>query len=87
MYISLRIYIYLLFKGRINDVEVIAKHALTNLPDEGSIYYNMANSYGKAGKYAKSEKYYLRALELQPHNSNYYANIGKKGLIYMETDM
>ena len=55
----------------------VSMEALRHLPDEPSMYFNMANVYGKMAQFEKSEKYFLKALNIAPNSAKYYANLGK----------
>ena len=65
---------------RFDDVDLVAKEAMTSNPDEASLYYNYANTLGKADKYEASEKNFLKAIQLQPRVASYYANLGESFL-------
>ena len=72
------------YSGRIADLEVAAKEALTYIPEESSIYYNVANAFGKDGQYQESEKYFLHAIRLDPRNPGYHSNLGQFACFYFQ---
>ena len=51
--------------------------ALKHLPEESQLYFNIANVYGKKGLFDESEKYFLKAIQLNPKTAKFYANFGK----------
>ena len=51
--------------------------ALKYLPEEPQLHFNLGNVYGKQGKWAESEKYFLKAIKLKPGVPKFYANLGK----------
>ena len=63
-------------KKNYNKAITLANEALTVLSNDSGIHFNKANTLGKLGKYQESEKHFLKALKLDPNNSQYYANLG-----------
>lgn len=54
----------------------IANEALTHMPNDSGIHFNLANALGKAGEFQMSEKHFLEALKLNPTNPQYHTNLG-----------
>ena len=55
----------------------MSSEALHHNPNDASLQYNYANSLGKAGRYEQAEKYFLKAIKLEPDTATYHANLGK----------
>ncbi|XP_015604969.1 transmembrane and TPR repeat-containing protein 4 isoform X2 [Cephus cinctus] len=55
---------------------VAATEALKLIPDDASIYFNMANILGKAGKFVEAEKYFNGAISRDANNPTFYTNLG-----------
>lgn len=66
--------------GQIEKALQIIPKALTELPDSPSIYFAIANIYGKAEQYATAEQYFLQAISLFKDRVQaiHYANLGNK---------
>ncbi|XP_050432156.1 protein O-mannosyl-transferase TMTC4-like [Adelges cooleyi] len=68
--------------GELKRAENVARKALSILPDEPSLHFNMANILGKLNKYSESEKHFLTAIQLKNMTNNlkllalYHANLG-----------
>jgi Flp pilus assembly protein TadD len=60
-----------------NRAETIAQEALAVLPQEPSLHFNLANTLGKAGRFAEAEKHFKEAVGLDMKNAVYYTNLGK----------
>jgi Flp pilus assembly protein TadD len=57
--------------------ESVAQEALAILPQEPSLHFNLANTLGKAGRFAEAEKHFKEAVGLDTKNAVYYTNLGK----------
>ena len=57
--------------------ETVAQEALSILPMEPSLHFNLANTLGKAGRFAEAEKHFTEAIGLDMKNPVYYTNLGK----------
>jgi Flp pilus assembly protein TadD len=57
--------------------ESIAKEALTILPREPSLHFNLASTLGKTGRFVEAEKHFIEAISLDMKNAVYYTNLGK----------
>nr|CAD7604858.1 unnamed protein product [Timema genevievae] len=66
--------------GEMYRAELVAQEALSVLPMEPSLHFNLANTLGKAGRFAEAEKHFSEALALDPNNSVYYTNLGTNPL-------
>nr|CAD7441523.1 unnamed protein product [Timema bartmani] len=66
--------------GEMYRAELVAQEALSVLPLEPSLHFNLANTLGKAGRFAEAEKHFSEALALDPNNSVYYTNLGTNPL-------
>ncbi|CAH1782005.1 unnamed protein product [Owenia fusiformis] len=62
--------------GKTEQVEGIGKQALNIVPDAPTIHFNLANTLGKAARFSDSEKHFLRAIDLDSGNAQYWSNIG-----------
>ncbi|XP_033127047.1 protein O-mannosyl-transferase TMTC4-like isoform X1 [Anneissia japonica] len=62
--------------GQFDTAESVAEEALKHLPQEPSIYFALANVYGKSAKYENAEKNYLKAIQLSPSVASYHGNLG-----------
>jgi Flp pilus assembly protein TadD, contains TPR repeats len=60
-----------------DKAESIAQEALTILPQEPSLHFNLANTLGKAGRFAEAEKHFMEAIGLDMKNALYYTNLGE----------
>jgi Flp pilus assembly protein TadD len=60
-----------------DKAESIAQQALTILPQEPSLHFNLANTLGKAGRFAEAEKHFTEAIGLDSKNAIYYTNLGE----------
>lgn len=63
--------------GDLEKAESVAREALQYLPSEASLHFNLANTLGKAGRYAESEKHFLQAIHFNNGNPTYHTNLGK----------
>nr|CAD7575998.1 unnamed protein product [Timema californicum] len=66
--------------GEMYRAELVAQEALSVLPLEPSLHFNLANTLGKAGRFAEAEKHFSEALALDPNNSVYCTNLGMNPL-------
>jgi Flp pilus assembly protein TadD len=57
--------------------ESIAQEALTVLPREPSLHFNLASTLGKTGRFVEAEKHFTEAITLDVKNAVYYTNLGK----------
>jgi Flp pilus assembly protein TadD len=57
--------------------ESVAQEALTILPREPSLHFNLANTLGKTGRFIEAEKHFTEAITLDMKNAVYYTNLGK----------
>ncbi|PSN55969.1 Transmembrane and TPR repeat-containing protein 4 [Blattella germanica] len=62
--------------GEMEKAESVAQEALTILPLEPSLHFNLANTLGKAGRFAEAEKHFTEAIGLDLKNAVYYTNLG-----------
>lgn len=62
--------------GNLSKAISLATEALTVLPNDSGIHFNLANALGKSGEFQKSERHFLKALKLNPKNPQYHANLG-----------
>ncbi|XP_034841025.1 protein O-mannosyl-transferase TMTC4-like [Maniola hyperantus] len=64
--------------GQIEKALQIIPKALAELPDSASIYFAIANIYGKHEQYTTAEKYFLQAISLfkERVQAIHYANLG-----------
>ncbi|XP_071951808.1 protein O-mannosyl-transferase TMTC4-like isoform X1 [Antedon mediterranea] len=62
--------------GQFETAESVAEEALKHLPNEASIYFALANVYGKSSRYEDSEKNYQKAISLNPNTAFYHGNLG-----------
>ena len=62
--------------GRLDELRLMMKEALTVNPRDHAIYYNYASALGKAGLLVESEAYFLKAVELAPNVAKYHTNLG-----------
>jgi len=60
-----------------DKAESIAQEALTILPQEPSLHFNLANTLGKGGRFAEAEKHFMEAVGLDMKNAVYYTNLGE----------
>jgi Flp pilus assembly protein TadD len=67
----------LLCTGQMDKAESIAQEALTILPQEPALHFNLANTLGKAGRFAEAEKHFIEAIGLDMKNALYYTNLGE----------
>lgn len=58
------------------------EEATKHLPNESQLYYNLANCLGKAGKYAASEKNFLKAISINDKVPSYHSNLGKTEFVF-----
>jgi Flp pilus assembly protein TadD len=68
-----------------DKAESIAQEALTILPQEPSLHFNLANTLGKAGRFAEAEKHFMEAIGLDMKNAVYYTNLGKYQITHDES--
>ena len=59
----------------------VSEMGLKHLPNEPRLHFNLGNIYGIHGLWAESEREYLQAVQLNPNNALFYANLGKKCLL------
>jgi Flp pilus assembly protein TadD len=57
--------------------ESTAREALTILPQEPSLHFNLASTLGKSGRFVEAEKHFTEAITLDRNNAVYYTNLGK----------
>jgi protein O-mannosyl-transferase len=62
--------------GRKEMAEKVGKEALNHLPNEAGLHFNLANTLGKLKQFARAEKHFLKATELDSQNAKYHANLG-----------
>lgn len=68
--------------GELKRAENVAKKALSIMPNEPSLHFNMANTLGKLNKFSESEKHFLTAIQLKQKTNDtklmalYHANLG-----------
>jgi Tfp pilus assembly protein PilF len=51
--------------------------ALSRLPDDPAIHFNLANTLGKEGHYEEAEETFKKAISLKPNQALYHTNLGK----------
>ncbi|XP_067014529.2 protein O-mannosyl-transferase TMTC4 isoform X2 [Anabrus simplex] len=62
--------------GESAKAETVAHEALSVLPTEPSLHFNLANTLGKAGRFAEAEKHFAAAISYDLRNPVYYTNLG-----------
>lgn len=65
-----------LFIGMREDALKIANQALQYLPNDASIYFNIANILGKVGNFVEAEIYFKNAISRNPKDAMFYTNLG-----------
>lgn len=55
----------------------IAMEALSVLPVEPTVHFNLANTLGKMKRYREAESHFKEAIRLKPNQAMYYVNLGK----------
>lgn len=63
-------------EGNHRRAVTLAEEALKFLPNEPSIYFNMANALGKLGEFSDSERNFLKAIQLKEDNPQFHVNLG-----------
>jgi protein O-mannosyl-transferase len=63
--------------GRRELAEDVGREALTHLPYEAGLHFNLANTLGKLKQFSQAERHFLKATQLDTQNAKYHANLGK----------
>lgn len=63
--------------GELDKAEVLAKEALTQIPDDSAIHFNLANTLGKKSQFEDAEYHFSVATRLKPNMALYHTNLGK----------
>lgn len=72
--------------GELRRAENVARAALTILPNEPNLHFNIANILGKMDKFVEAEKHFLAAIQLKHLASRahvvtlYHSNLGELNL-------
>lgn len=61
----------------------VADQALKHLPNDASLYFNIANILGKSGKFVEAEIYFQTAISKDSNDPSFYTNLGKRVFIFM----
>lgn len=56
--------------------ETTAIEALKALPNEANLHFSLAGILGKQSRFEESERYFLAAVQLNPHSPIYHTNLG-----------
>lgn len=62
--------------GRRELAEDVGREALTHLPNEAGLHFNLANTLGKLKQFSQAERHFLKATQLDTQNAKYHANLG-----------
>lgn len=63
-------------RGDINAALHYGSRALSHISTEPGIYFAVGNCLGKLDRFVESESYFLKAIQLDTTNANYYNNLG-----------
>jgi len=69
--------------GELKRAENVARTALSILPNEPNLHFNIANILGKIDKFVEAEKHFLAAIKSKHRSSKamlvalYHSNLGK----------
>lgn len=64
------------FKGNLMDAKLVAYEALSVLPDDPGLHFNLANTLGKMSLFQSAEEHFKKAILLAPNNAVYHSNLG-----------
>lgn len=62
--------------GNLMDAKSVAHEALSVLPDDPGLHFNLANTLGKMSLFPSAEEHFKKALKLAPNNAIYHSNLG-----------
>ena len=65
------------FLGQPERSESTTLEALKFVPREPNLHFSLAGLLGKQNRFAESEQYFLKAIEIRPDNPTYHTNLGK----------
>lgn len=54
----------------------VIREAKNHIPNEPSVYFNLANMLGQKDEFLEAEKNFIKALELKPDSAEFYGNLG-----------
>lgn len=61
---------------RWSDLDPVIAEAIKFCPNSATLHYACANALGRRGRFQDSERHFLRAIDLDPSNADYLANLG-----------
>lgn len=68
--------------GRRELAEDVGREALTHLPNEAGLHFNLANTLGKLKQFSQAERHFLKATQLDTQNAKYHANLGALNIFF-----
>jgi len=73
----LTLFLFVAFvEGDLAKAEAVAREAITLVPRDPSLQFNLANTLGKRGRFAEAERHFMIAVDLDPLNAVFHSNMG-----------